>query len=553
MRLYWRKFASSLRIAPPASTYEQPRLWLIAVWIGLLSGYTALGFVVSLRWLNQTIFGGQHDQLASVAAEAPAWVILAAPIAAGALVGLTLRYFERDQTAYSVADVIEARALRQGRIDPARGALSTLAALVSLGGGASTGREGPVVVAGASFATIISNLLRLSPLEARTVLGCGVAAAVSASFNAPIAGALFALEVVLGHYAIRAFAPITIASVAGAVISRAHLGSEPAFVLPVTAFGSVLQFPAFILLGVMSAIVAISMFGAVFLAKDAMDWLRKRLHAPLWTQPAIAGGVVGVMALFFPHVLGVGYQTVSEALAGEFDFMTCVVFGVTKAIALAVCMGGRFGGGVFSPALMLGALTGAAFGAVALDVFPAVEGSLGLYVLAGMGAVAGAVLGAPISTTLIVFELTGDYGTAIAVMVATSVATAATQQIVGRSFFHIQLARRAIQLSSDPKSFLLSELEVRDSMRPHGSENGASATAAGALIEQGAYLRIGDRFDRAYPMFRGGEMSFLPVVEIVEDETDGRETKVFVGALFYVDVLRAYNRALVDMHREEHT
>lgn len=550
LRLYWRRFASSMRIAPPASNIEQPRLWLIALGVGAFSGYCALGFVFMLIWFNETIFGGDHTLLAEAAATSPWWLLLLAPTAAGALVGLTLKYYGRDCTAFGVADVIEARALRQGRIDPVRGALSTFAALVSLGGGASVGREGPVVVAGASFAAVASNLFRLSPLEARTVLGCGVAAAVSASFNAPIAGALFALEVVLGHYAIRAFAPITIASVAGAVISRSYLGYEPAFALPTTAFGSYLQFPAFVLLGVVSAIVAIMMLGAVFMAKDVMDGLRKRLGLPLWMQPAAAGAAIGVMALFFPHVLGVGYQTATEALAGELDFQTCVVFGVAKAAAVAICLGGRFAGGVFSPALLLGALTGAAFGSVALDVFPSTDGALGLYALAGMGAVAGSVLGAPISTTLIVFELTGDYGTAIAVMVSTSVATVATQQIVGRSFFHIQLARRAIQLASDPKSWLLSELEVRGSMRPRGSEDGAPETEMFDLVRQGAYLRIQDRFDRAYPMFRGGELNYLPVIDAEREES--AET-VIVGSLFYIDVLRAYNRALVDMHREEHT
>ena len=549
-RLSWRRFASSLRIDPPASSFEQPRLWFIALWVGALSGYAALGFVVALRWLNQMVFDGEAEMLADAAAAAPPWIVLGAPIVAGLLVGLTLKFYGAGATAFGVADVVEARALAHGRIDPARGALSTLAALLSLGGGASAGREGPVVVAGASFAALVSRLFGLSAVECRTVLGCGVAAAVSASFNAPIAGALFALEVVLGHYAIRAFAPITIASVAGAIISRSHLGDSPAFSMPEAAFGSYAQFPAFVILGVISAVVAILMMGAVFLAKDAMDGARQRLGAPLWLQPAVAGAALGGLALSFPHILGVGYQTATEALAGQLDFQTCVVFAMVKAIAVAITLGGRFAGGVFSPALLLGALTGSAFGALALDVFPSVDGSQALYALAGMGAVAGSVLGAPISTTLIVFELTGDYGTAIAVMVSTSVATVATQQIVGKSFFHIQLARRAINLSAGPQTFLLPNLRVRDCMRPHGAENSASESASWDLVRQGAFLEIDDKLDRAFPMFRNGQLNFLPVVEVNAEE---ERRRTLVGALFYADALRAYNRALVEMHEEEHT
>nr|MBX2856239.1 chloride channel protein [Paracoccaceae bacterium] len=183
-----------------------------------------------------------------------------------------------------------------------------------------------------------------------------------------------------------------------------------------------------------------------------------------------------------------------------------------------------------------------------------VSGSHALYALAGMGACAGAVLGAPISTTLIVFELTGDYGTAIAVMVSTSVATVATQQSVGRSFFHLQLARRGLDLSAGPQTFLLPNLRVDAYMRPRGAENGASDTASLALVEQNVVLRPGDTLARAFPLFKNGQLSFIPVVanqgagrEAVQDGDDA-----LLGALFYVDALRAYNRALVEVHEEEH-
>ena len=534
---------------------EQPRLWLIALGVGALGGYAAVLFVWSLDLIHGALFGADEAMMADAIAAAPWLLVLGAPIVGGLIVGLLLKYAGGDPTPLGVADVIEARALGQGRIDARRASASVVASALSLGFGASAGREGPAVLAGATIASAISSILGVrTAVQARTIMACAVAAAVSASFNAPIAGALFALEVVLGHYAVRAFAPITIASVAGAIVSRAHFGDNPAFLMPAAEFGSYAQLPAFALLGLVSAAAAATMIAAIFIGRDLFDAVRIRLGAPDWSQPALAGAVLGVIFIAFPHAAAVGYQTTSEALGGAISLWGCVLFALVKILAVGVTLGGRFAGGVFSPALMIGALTGSAFGAVAIDVFPSVAGSHALYALAGMGACAGAVLGAPISTTLIVFELTGDYGTAIAVMVSTSVATVAVQQSIGRSFFHLQLARRGLDLSAGPQTFLLPSLRVGAYMRPRGAENGASDTAAWALIEQNVVLRPEDTLARAFPLFKNGQLSFIPVVAgqgaALEAAEDGDDA--LLGALFYVDALRAYNRALVEVHEEEH-
>ena len=534
---------------------EQPRLWLIALGVGILSGYAAVLFVGALELMHSVLFGAEEAMFADAVAAAPWPLVLGAPIFGGLIVGLLLKYGGGDPTPLGVADVIEARALAQGRMDARRSSVSVLASALSLGFGASAGREGPAVLAGATVASAVSNLFDVrSGVQARTIMACAVAAAVSASFNAPIAGALFALEVVLGHYAVRAFAPITIASVAGAIVSRTHFGDNPAFLMPAAEFGSYSQLPAFALLGLVSAVAAATMMGAIFIGRDLFDAGRAKLGLPDWAQPAMAGAVLGGIFLAFPHAAAVGYQTTSEALGGAISLWGCVLFALVKIVAVGVTLGGRFAGGVFSPALMIGALTGAAFGEVAIDVFPSVSGSHALYALAGMGACAGAVLGAPISTTLIVFELTGDYGTTIAVMVSTSVATVATQQSVGRSFFHLQLARRGLDLSAGPQTFLLPSLRVDAYMRPRGAENGASDTAAWALVEQNVVLRPGDTLARAFPLFKNGQLSFIPVMAETGQSGDVREDHddALIGALFYVDALRAYNRALVQVHEEEH-
>ncbi|MGD1870675.1 MAG: chloride channel protein [Neomegalonema sp.] len=547
-----RRKAWVIRIRPileRAMSMEQPYLWVIAIIVGSLSACAAGVFVETLNFLALTFYGATEETLYERAAALPWWVLLLTPVLGGVSVGLITKHLGGHDSPIGVAEVIEARALQQGQVDLRQSSASVLAASVSLGMGASAGREGPAVLAGATISSLVSRYLKLAPHDARTVMGCAVAAAVSASFNAPLAGALFALEVVLGHYAVRAFAPITIASVAGAVISRSYFGDEAAFAIPSVAFGSYAQFPAFFLLGLLSAGVAGLMMWSIFLARDVIDGVREAAKVPVWLQPAMAGFLLGCTALVFPNVIGVGYQTTSLALAGAFGFWTCVLYAVAKCFATAVTLGGRFAGGVFSPALVLGALTGSAYGAVATDIFPSGAGSQELYALAGMGAVAGAVLGAPVSTTLIAFELTGDYGTAIAVMVSTSVATVATQQTVNKSFFHWQLHRRDIDLAAGPQHFLLPTMKVSLYLRPRGAENGASDTAAWALVEQGVSLRADDTLEDAFPLFRNGALAFVPVVGEIEEGAGD----TLIGALFYTDALRAYNRALVDAHEEEHS
>ena len=248
--------------------------------------------------------------------------------------------------------------------------------------------------------------MRLAPSQGRTLLGCGVAAAVAASFNAPIAGVFFALEVVLGHYALRAFAPIVMASVVGTLVTRAHYGNFPAFIIPEYAIVSFWEFPAFILLGAVCALAAIIFTRSVFFVEDRMV---KHVPLPRWSHPVVGGLLVGVIAIQFPHVLGVGYEATDAALREQLSLSLMLALIVFKTAATAISLGSGFGGGVFTPSLFIGAMTGSAFGIVASMAFPELAASHGLYAIVGMGAVAGAVLGAPISTFLIVFELVADY------------------------------------------------------------------------------------------------------------------------------------------------
>jgi CIC family chloride channel protein len=524
------------------------KFWALALVVGVASGYAAIGFRLAIAGLQTLLYGADDKTIHSQAADLNPLIVLVLPILGGLAVGWLLSRFTDRNTALGVADVIEAAALREGRVDRQEGLASAAASWITLSTGGSTGREGPVVHLAAVIASWVSDRLRLNGVTARDVLGCGVAAAVSASFNAPIAGALFALEVVLRHYAVHAFGPIVVASVAGAVISRIHMGDVTEFSLPPHTVDFYQEIPAFMLLGLLCGLVAIAFVKALFIAERVADRVQRRVGLSAVQRPAVAGALLGATAVFFPHVIGVGYETTSLVLIGAFGFWTCVVFAVVKVAAVAFTYAGRMGGGVFSPALMLGALTGAAFGGVAGGLAPETTGGEGLYALAGMGAVAAAVLGAPISTTLIVFELTGDYQAAIAVMVAVSLASVVAHRFVRKSVFLAQLARAGVNLAAGPMSYVPRQLKVRTLMRLRGDEAGASDSACEQLIAQGAYLRRDDTLALALPLLDRLRRPFIPVVDVAED---GRPE--LIGALYHVDALKALNRVLLETHREEHS
>src|SRR5690606_3493925 len=321
------------------------------------------------------------------------------------IVGVVLQWLQPKQRTGAVADVIEARA-RGGRGLPLWAGLSSAGLTVlSLGSGASAGREGPVVHLGATLGTAVCQLFRLPDSARRVLLACGVASAISASFNAPIAGVVFAHEVVLGHYAISAFVPIVISSAVGTLLGRLWFGDVAAFVIPPYQITSYWEIPAFALLGLTCAAVAILYQFALI----GSDWVARNITMPLWLRPVVGGLAVGAIGIFLPEVLGVGYQATDAALKQELPLALMLGLLVAKTAATAITLASRFGGGIFSPSLYIGAMAGGAFGLIAAGAFPDLASSHGLYAILGMGAVAAAVLGAPFSTTMIVFELTGGY------------------------------------------------------------------------------------------------------------------------------------------------
>ncbi len=512
---------------------RQPTIWFFALLIGLAVAHAAIGFrelILIVQWLA---YRTGSEELFPQLALLPWWQVLALPTLGGVLIGLFLQNVMRSQRMLGVADVIEARTLYAGRINIKTALLNAIGTSASLGVGASAGREGPVVHLGAAVASEIGQRLGYSGVVTRTLLGCGVAAAVSASFNAPLAGVLFALEVVLGHYALRAFGPIVISSVVAAVTSRIYLGEFPAFIVPVDTLTSYWEMPAFAMLGIICGLVAMIFMRAIMYTDD----LASSIECPLWLRPAIGGLMLGAMGIVFPQVLGVGYGATDAALNGKFGFYLLISLIVMKTAATAITLASRFGGGVFSPSLYLGAMTGGAFGIMAASFFPDQATSHSAYALVGMGAVSAAVLGAPISTTLIVFELTGEWKLSVAVLVAVSIATVLTQSQLGKSFFHWQLERRGLQVREGAHAYILKMIRVRDVME---TPEGLAGDRDGS-----PYLTADTPLSDALKLFDEAGVDAV----LVYSNDSGEDP---IGRITHANALKAFNRALIERNVEEH-
>ncbi|MEP3280362.1 MAG: chloride channel protein [Stappiaceae bacterium] len=518
-------------------SFKLPLIWLLAIIIGAVTAVAAIVFRLAIGLFQWPWLHTMGEHVASAAAEQPWWVVILAPTVGGAIVGYLLVRFQPGRRALGVADVIEARIKGARGLGLGPGLSSALITTISLGSGASAGREGPMVHLGATLGTAICGIFRLPDTSRKIILACGVASAVSASFNAPIAGVLFAHEVVLGHYAMSAFVPIVLSSTMGAIISRLWFGDVAAFVIPQYEITSYWEIPAFALLGLICAAVAICFQFAVI----STDWAARNIEMPLWLRPIIGGLLVGSIAVFFPEVLGVGYETTDQALKHQLAIEVLLILLVVKTAATAITLASRFGGGVFTPSLYLGAMAGGAFGLIAASIFPDMASSHGLYAILGMGAVAAAVLGAPISTTMIVFELTGGYGLSIALLITVSIATGLTLAVHGRSFFQWQLESRGYIMQDGAHRWLVRTVHVSNFMRPIEDTEPSHI----APDDDCPRLRQSDTLEAALRLFDSAGEERLPVV------SDTDEYQV-VGWASHVHALSNFNKALIDANVEEH-
>ena len=423
----------------------------LAVILGSLVAYGAYGFRLSYRLFDQWVHDAGH-----ISSGLSQLLLLTV---GGLFFGLILKalHWERFR---GPANVIIAVHERDGRLNIKDGVITAACDALALGLEASVGRYGPAVQLGATVSSILGQTIGLTRTGLRVLLGCGVAAAISASFNAPIAGAIFAHEVIIGHFSLRALAPITVASVVAVGVTRFHGFEYVALKLTEESLHLVVwEYAMYALLGLAAAGVALVYMNGVLRAGE----LASRLRLPIWIQPALGGALAGAIGWWMPEVLGLGEKTMQDILdpgiaASTYGIGLLALLCLAKLLASVSCLGFRYPGGVFSPALFMGAALGGLAGFLA----PFLDYQI--CVLVGMGALIASVIGAPLATILIVFELTENYQAATAVMIGVVAANALVSRYYARSIFHRQILRLGIDLERPREQRLMAARHIDEIM-----------------------------------------------------------------------------------------
>jgi CIC family chloride channel protein len=446
---------------------EHSYMVLVAIAIGLLGGLGAVGFRECIRLFQRVAWHTDNVTL-NYLGDLPIWWKVVSPAVGGLIVGLIIVRFASEAKGHGVPEVMEAVALRGGRIRPRVVLAKLVASGVCIASGGSVGREGPIVQIGSAIASSVGQWLRVGERRMRTLVGCGAAAGIAATFNAPVAGALFAVEIILGDFGVTQFSPIVISSVTATVVSRHFLGDFPAFEVPEYHLVSANELFAYGALGIIAGLVALVFVRTLYGAEDLFD----KLTLPAVLKPAIGGVLIGMIAIRYPEIFGVGYEAINEALTGDLGWKLLLVLVVVKIVAVSLTIGSGGSGGIFAPSLFIGAMAGGAVGTVVHSLWPEMSGSPGAYALVGMGAVVAAGTHAPITAIVMIFELTGDYKIILPLMISCIIATLLATRLQKASIYTLKLLRRGVDIRGGFSANVLSHLTAGDAMRTEYAEVG---------------------------------------------------------------------------------
>jgi len=443
---------------------EPTMMILVGLFLGVATGYGAIACRVGIDAIRRLAFGATGD-ITDLAADptTPALVVLLLPAIGGAIIAPMVKYWASEARGHGVPEVMDAIARKGGRIRPRVAIVKALASVITIGTGGAVGWEGPIIQIGAGIGSTAGQVLHVARRNMRVLVACGAAAGIAATFSAPIAGVLFALEVFLGDLAIVTFTPVVVAAVAGAAVTFHHYGSHAVFHLPeqVYRLQSVWEIPLYALLGVTCACAAVLFTRLVYAFEDAID----AAPGPSLLKPVLGGLAVGAIGLAMPNALGVGYHVMSHAFQSHFALsMLCALF-FAKLMAACLTLGSGGSGGIFAPSLFIGAMLGAGYGDVVNRILPAATQTPGVYAVVGMAACVAGTTHAPISAILILFEMTTDYNIILPLMIACIISTAVARGIFRESIYTLKLARRGVRLRGGRDAGILRGITVEETMR----------------------------------------------------------------------------------------
>jgi CIC family chloride channel protein len=542
---------------------------LIAGACGLAGAFGAIVFRLLIRLFQGAFFGGMEGVAAvyekgilaetgdpMAVAQTLSWpVLLVIPALGGLIVGPLVYFFAREARGHGVPEVMEAVAVRGGVMRPRVVAVKTLASAICIGSGGSVGREGPIVQIGSALGSAIGQMLRVPARQLRTIVGCGAAAGIAATFNAPIAGALFAVEVIVGDFAVTQFSPIVISAVVATVVSRYFLGNTPAFPVPEYQLVSPFELGPYIMVGVVAGLIGTVFVRTLYATEDAFG----KLTIPEWAKASLGGLLIGAFGIFFPSVFGVGYSTIEMALSGELPVLLLGVLLGVKILATSITIGSGGSGGIFAPSLFLGAMTGGLCGKLLHGWFPTSTAGSGAYALVTMGAVVAATTHAPLSAIIIIFELTQTIDIIPPLMAACVVSSLIAMFLSRDSIYTMKLTRRGVDLHREDDPNVLKSLYVREII-----DREPQVVPASASLEQVLSLIVESDHTEFFVINEAEELigaiylhelrriileqDHLRSLVVAEDLLERNRPSVrekLVGSVHKRDVINAYNQEVM--------
>ncbi len=414
---------------------SQNYLIILAVVVGILTGYGSVGFVLVLHWIADF---AQQTAAATLAMFGPAQLVLL-PAIGGLAVGPLINRFAKEAKGHGVPEVMTALATRGGIIRARVVMVKVIASSMTIGFGGAAGREGPMVQIGSAIGSTIGQWARLTTRNVRTLVACGAAGGVAATFNAPIAGAIFSMEVLMGRIQTD-FLLVLLTSLSSSIIARHYLGNAPAVNAPGYYLVSPAEIPLYFLMGIVIGLAAVAYVRMLYASEDFFNnW-----KFPEYLKPAVGGLLVGLILRFFPQVYGSGFPAIESAVWTRYGWGLLLCLFAAEMLANCATLGSGGSGGVFAPGLYMGAMLGGAFGALVHTLYPDWTATSGAYAMVGMAAFFAAAAKAPTTSILILFEMTGDYRIMLPLMAATVGSVYLSHRLMPYSIYILKLNRRGI-------------------------------------------------------------------------------------------------------------
>jgi CIC family chloride channel protein len=434
---------------------------IVAIIIGVLAGFAAIGIRFLIKEISDFSFQGAGNVLENIISTSWYWILII-PAIGGLIVGPIIYFLAPEAKGHGVPEVMQAILLKGGNIRPRVAFIKAIASSISIGTGGSVGREGPIIQIGSSLGSMVGQFLRVPSKRMKTLVGCGAAAGIAAAFNAPIAGALFAVEIILMDFAIAQFSPIVISSVIATVVSHTFEGKFAAFAVPRYQLVAPQEIIFYFVLGALAGIVSFLFIKLLYWCEDLFD---NKLKLPEYINPAIGGVIIGAIALLFPQIMGVGYDTINNALYGNMIWYVALALIFVKIIATSITLGSGGSGGIFAPSLFMGAMLGFFFGYGVHSLFPDITATPGAYALVAMGGLVAGTTRAPITAIIIVFELTNDYNIILPLMITCIISVILSTKLTRESIYTLKLLMRNIGIKEGMDVNIMESIYVKDVLR----------------------------------------------------------------------------------------